>query len=164
MAFPAAYTEISLPKLLFQTIPLLRLIGNLISYLLRLLGFPDFLETDPPPPERPPPVCPPVSAVLIREFLPLMKYPGSSSDPPESCTVCLCEFEVGEQIRELKNCKHVFHRSCLDRWMSCDQRMCPLCRTQFVPKGMQEEYDRWLWDAAAAAAAGRGVLELYRED
>ncbi|XP_030540934.1 brassinosteroid-responsive RING protein 1-like [Rhodamnia argentea] len=153
MGFPAAYTEISLPKLLFQTIPPLRLIGNIIASLLRLLGFPDFLETDPPPsPESRPPVCPPVSAVLIREFLPLIKYRGSSPDPPESCTVCMCEFAVGEEIRELKSCKHAFHRSCLDRWMSCDQRTCPLCRTQFVPKGMQE----WLWDAAAASASAAG--------
>ncbi|KAF8022621.1 hypothetical protein BT93_F0210 [Corymbia citriodora subsp. variegata] len=160
MAFPVAYTEISLPKLLFQTIPLLRLIRNLISFFLRLLGFPDFLEIDPPLPESRTPVCPPVSAVLIQEFLPLTKY-RESSDPLESCTVCLYEFEVGEEVRELKNCKHVFHRRCLDRWMNCDQRTCPLCRTQFLPKGMQEEYDGWLW--AAAAASGNGVLELYSE-
>lgn len=159
MGFPVAYTEISLPKLLFQTIPFLRLIRILVSSLLRLLGFPDFLEIDPPLPESRTPVRPPVSAVLIQEFLPLVKY-RESSDPPESCTVCLYEFEAREEVRELKNCKHVFHRGCLDRWMDCDQRTCPLCRTQFLPKGMQEEYDGWLWDAAAANP-GSGVLELY---
>lgn len=140
MGFPVSYTEISFPKLLFQTIPLLCFIRNLVSSLLHLMGFPDFLEIDPPFPESQTPVCPPVPAVLVREFLPLMKY-RDLSDPPESCTVCLYELEVGEEIRKLKNCKHVFHRSCLDRWMNYDQRTCPLCRTEFVPNGMQEEYD-----------------------
>ncbi|KAJ9693285.1 hypothetical protein PVL29_012156 [Vitis rotundifolia] len=93
----------------------------------------------------------PVSAILICEILPVMKFEEAvcSGDAPENCAVCLNDFEVGEKIRWLTNCKHIFHRSCLDRWMDHDQKTCPLCRTSFVPDEMQdEEFNQqlWLWD------------------
>ncbi|KAG8477443.1 hypothetical protein CXB51_030870 [Gossypium anomalum] len=74
-------------------------------------------------------------------------------DPPESCAVCLYEFEGGEEIRWLRNCRHVFHRACLDRWMDHDQKTCPLCRTPFVPDELQDEFNQRLW-----AASGVGGL------
>ncbi|XVF09647.1 hypothetical protein REPUB_Repub07fG0112400 [Reevesia pubescens] len=72
---------------------------------------------------------------MIQEILPVIKYEELvvEGNPLESCAVCLYEFEGGEEIRWLRNCRHVFHRACLDRWMDHDQKMCPLCRTPFVP-------------------------------
>lgn len=32
----------------------------------------------------------------------------------ESCQVCLAEYEVGEEVRELQGCSHVFHRECVE--------------------------------------------------
>ena len=32
----------------------------------------------------------------------------------ERCLVCLTEYEVGEDIRQLSKCCHVFHRECID--------------------------------------------------
>lgn len=35
--------------------------------------------------------------------------------PGERCLVCLCDYEVGEEIRRLAKCKHLFHRECIDQ-------------------------------------------------
>ncbi|MBA0769349.1 hypothetical protein Gotri_018090, partial [Gossypium trilobum] len=72
------------------------------------------------------------------------------------CAVCLYEFEGGEEIRWLRNCRHVFHRACLDRWMDHDQKTCPLCRTPFVPDELQDEFNQRLWSAS-------GVGDLHSE-
>ncbi|KAF8015666.1 hypothetical protein BT93_H1249 [Corymbia citriodora subsp. variegata] len=45
-----------------------------------------------------------------------------------SCCVCLCGFEAEEEVSEL-NCKHFFHRVCLERWFENGHRTCPLCRS-----------------------------------
>ncbi|KAK2978498.1 hypothetical protein RJ640_006197 [Escallonia rubra] len=156
MGFPAGYTEVFLPKLLIHALSLLGLIRNIISSLFRFLGLPDFLEPDFYPfPENPTSMLehPPLSAVLIREFLPVVKFGdlpsgAGAGEPPERCAVCLYEFECGEEIRWLSNCKHIFHRSCLDRWMDHDQKTCPLCRTPFVPRDLQDEFDQRLWAAS----------------
>ncbi|XP_059651372.1 brassinosteroid-responsive RING protein 1 [Cornus florida] len=162
MGFPVGYTEIFLPKLFIHTLLLLGFIRNLIFSLFRFLGLSDFLEPGASFPETPirAPEYPPVSAVLLRELLPVVKFEelavSGCGDQPESCVVCLYEFEVGEEIRWLSNCKHIFHRSCLDRWMDHDQKTCPLCRTPFVPHDMQDEFNQRLW-------AVSGVTELYSE-
>ncbi|KAI4123388.1 MAG: hypothetical protein LQ338_005285 [Usnochroma carphineum] len=33
----------------------------------------------------------------------------------ERCLVCLCEYEVEEEVRQLNKCKHLFHRECIDQ-------------------------------------------------
>ncbi|XP_021906286.1 E3 ubiquitin-protein ligase RHA1B [Carica papaya] len=161
MGFPVGYTEVFLPKLFVHTLSLLGFIRNLIFSLFHYLGLSDFLETDTVWPENPTrmPDTPPVSALLIREILPVIKFEdltGISGDPPESCAVCLYEFEGGEEIRWLRNCRHIFHRACLDRWMDHDQKTCPLCRTPFVPDEMQDEFNQRLWAAS-------GVTDFYSE-
>lgn len=32
----------------------------------------------------------------------------------ERCLVCLSDYEMGEQCRELTKCHHIFHRECID--------------------------------------------------
>ncbi|KAI4371561.1 hypothetical protein MLD38_019780 [Melastoma candidum] len=160
MGFPVGYTEVFLPKLLLNGLSFLGFIRTLISSFFLSLGLSDFLLDSPDSHRFDPlldipiriPDSPPMSAVLIREFLPV-QYQGPSSDPPESCAVCLYELEVGDEIRELRNCRHVFHRSCLDRWLDCEQKTCPLCRTQFVPDCMQDEFHQRLWAASGIVGA-----------
>lgn len=53
---------------------------------------------------------------------------GSSMD----CSVCLCEFERGQQVQITPNCCHVFHSECIHKWLDQDQKTCPLCRTSLV--------------------------------
>lgn len=165
MGFPVGYTEVFLPKLFLHTLTFLGFIRNFIFSLFHFLGLSDFLETDVSWSETHihtyVPECSPVSAVLIREILPVFKFEdlrfvSGDVDPPESCAVCLYEFEGGEEIRWLTNCKHIFHRSCLDRWMDHDQKTCPLCRTPFVPDEMKDEFNQRLWAAS-------GVGDFYSE-
>ncbi|KAG8486131.1 hypothetical protein CXB51_019477 [Gossypium anomalum] len=125
MGFPVAYSELLLPRLLLHTLSLLAYLRKFISTLFLYLGLPDFLEPDIPwreyAPETHHASAAPVSALLIREFLPVVKF-SDLVDPPESCAVCLYDFEGQDEIRRLTNCRHIFHRSCLDRWMGYDQK------------------------------------------
>ncbi|KAF5193557.1 E3 ubiquitin-protein ligase rha1b-like [Thalictrum thalictroides] len=157
MGFPVGYTELFVPKLLLHTLSLLGFIRKIISWLFRTLGLGDFLESDITWSESSYTSTSPVSelrrsvsAVLLREILPVMKFEDldNKDSAQDSCAVCLYEFEDNEEIRSLTNCRHIFHRICLDRWMDHDQRTCPLCRTRFIPDEMQESFNERLWSAA----------------
>ncbi|KAJ5320073.1 hypothetical protein N7508_000356 [Penicillium antarcticum] len=50
----------------------------------------------------------------------------------ERCLICLSDYEVAEEVRELNKCKHVFHRDCIDQWLTTGRNSCPLCRGQGV--------------------------------
>ncbi|RZB52486.1 Leucine-rich repeat extensin-like protein 4 [Glycine soja] len=43
------------------------------------------------------------------------------------CPVCLSVFANGEEVRQLSACKHSFHASCIDLWLS-NHSNCPICR------------------------------------
>uniref|UniRef100_A0A5B6YL74 Putative E3 ubiquitin-protein ligase RHA1B n=1 Tax=Davidia involucrata TaxID=16924 RepID=A0A5B6YL74_DAVIN len=157
MGFPVGYTDLLLPKLLLHTLTLLGFIRKLICALFCSLGLGDFLDSDIAWTARPenPAEFHSVSAVLIRELLPVVKF-SELVEPPESCAVCLYEFEGGDEIRRLTNCRHIFHRSCLDRWMDHDQKTCPLCRTPFIPDDLQDAFNERLWAAS-------GISDFYGE-
>ncbi|CAN1189707.1 Brassinosteroid-responsive RING protein 1 [Linum perenne] len=172
MGFPIGYTELLLPKFLIHTLSILSFLRQIINTLFRYLGLPDFLEPDiswssPSSsgvessdfPDSPAAGFPnlerSMSAVLIREVLPVVKF-SELVDPPESCAVCLYDFEEEDEIRNLANCRHVFHRSCLDRWMGYDRRTCPLCRTAVIPDDVQESFNEKFWAAS-------GIPDFYGE-
>ena len=48
---------------------------------------------------------------------PLLASDGGEPDVGESCAICLCEYEEGEELRALP-CRHVFCRECIDSWIS----------------------------------------------
>lgn len=53
-------------------------------------------------------------------------------EPGQRCLVCLCDFEVAEVGRKLIKCGHLFHRECIDQWLTTGRNSCPLCREQGV--------------------------------
>ncbi|KAK8635537.1 hypothetical protein V6N13_004271 [Hibiscus sabdariffa] len=121
MGFPTICSEFTLPE------PILRVLS-----ILGRLGLSDFLQPDIVWPEENPPrrTSSESATPTRRKSLPVVKFEELvGGEPPENCAVCLYEYEGGEEIRWLKNCRHVFHRECLDRWMDHDQDTCPLCRT-----------------------------------
>ncbi|KAI9800845.1 MAG: hypothetical protein M1825_003628 [Sarcosagium campestre] len=52
--------------------------------------------------------------------------------PNERCLVCLCEYEVDEDLRQLAQCGHLYHRECIDTWLTTGRNSCPLCRGRGV--------------------------------
>lgn len=64
----------------------------------------------------------------------------------ERCLVCLGDYEDGEICRQITSCSHIFHKECIDEWLTTGRNTCPLCRGEGVERKKQEE-------AAAAAAA-----------
>ncbi|XP_073425286.1 E3 ubiquitin-protein ligase RNF12-like [Dendrobates tinctorius] len=52
---------------------------------------------------------------------------ATSQDESQSCAICLTEYEIGEQVTELR-CDHRFHQNCISAWLHSSPH-CPLCRT-----------------------------------
>ncbi|CAN6453520.1 unnamed protein product [Victoria cruziana] len=48
-----------------------------------------------------------------------------------SCAICLQDFEDGDAVRRLPQCRHIYHGACVDRWLS-RRGSCPMCRKEIV--------------------------------
>ena len=64
--------------------------------------------------------------------LPIVKFSGQgskkdSTDQDDSCPICMCDFEEGEELRVLP-CFHKFHTNCIDNWLCNESKHCPICR------------------------------------
>ncbi|RLN28854.1 hypothetical protein C2845_PM05G08600 [Panicum miliaceum] len=54
------------------------------------------------------------------------------------CVICLGLVQVGEVVRRLPACKHLFHVECIDMWLR-SHSTCPICRAAVVPTDGQPE-------------------------
>ncbi|XP_068638390.1 probable E3 ubiquitin-protein ligase XERICO [Aristolochia californica] len=63
----------------------------------------------------------------VAEKCPAVRYKKGSTAAVAECAVCLCDVEEGDEVRELQ-CRHVYHRKCLDKWLEHSGVTCPLCR------------------------------------
>jgi hypothetical protein len=45
----------------------------------------------------------------------------------EVCSICQDQVEVGQQVRRLNHCNHIFHSHCIDTWFARNMN-CPTCR------------------------------------
>lgn len=68
--------------------------------------------------------------VLLTTYMMMCVFVHSEEGP--HCTVCLCEYEQGEMLRQLP-CSHDFHLKCIDLWLS-NHTTCPICRGAVVPE------------------------------
>ncbi|PGH30223.1 hypothetical protein GX50_07018 [[Emmonsia] crescens] len=50
----------------------------------------------------------------------------------ERCLICLSDYEAAEEVRQLTKCQHIYHRECIDEWLTTGRNSCPLCRGQGV--------------------------------
>ena len=57
---------------------------------------------------------------------------------PEPCPICLEDFEDGQELRILQ-CKHEYHVTCIDQWLTTRKRYCPLCKRDACPNSGASE-------------------------
>ncbi|CAL5055012.1 unnamed protein product [Urochloa decumbens] len=151
MGFPVGYSEMLLPRALLQVLLLLGHLHRFLLWAFYAVGLGDLIDfpeaeaaaaAQEQQPGREPtlqlqlqqrrPDFRPVPAVLIEEALPVVRFQDLACGDGD-CAVCLCGIGAGDEVRRLSNCRHAFHRGCLDSWMAHDQRTCPLCRAQLIP-------------------------------
>jgi hypothetical protein len=74
-----------------------------------------------------PPRRVPVSATAAQiDAIPLSRFQVGMYPPEDAmCSVCLGEYELGQELRTLP-CAHHFHQPCLDEWLT-KSTSCPLC-------------------------------------
>lgn len=162
MGFPAAYYGLAITTVLFHLAFTLSYIKTAMSWALHFAGVADpgepnsssstdFHDTNSAS------VRPSISADTIRKNLPVVtfgKFADRFCEPMGDdimCAVCLSSFEEKEQIRELCNCHHIFHRNCLDKWLDHRQTTCPLCRSSLMPERIldTEVNKSWIVDRIA---------------
>merc|ERR1719468_999761 len=74
-----------------------------------------------------------VEAAMLMSLLPHEKWSYSyirdedHGEGDAECRVCLCDYEVGEDIVRLP-CMHYAHTQCVEAWLLRSPR-CPVCRT-----------------------------------
>lgn len=131
----AGYSGLLVPTFLLNFISVIEDVNKAICWVLSRVGF---LEPESPALEESSEISL-VCADVIRERLPLLtfgKFAERFREIEEDivCAVCLNLFEKDDEIRELCNCCHVFHRNCLDRWIDQRHDTCPLCRCPLLPQ------------------------------
>lgn len=76
------------------------------------------------------------AAQAVRESLQVATYgemAGARAVAMATCAVCLSEVRRKDRVWELRNCCHVFHKACLNRWLDHDEHLtCPLCRAPLL--------------------------------
>jgi hypothetical protein len=60
-----------------------------------------------------------------------IKYHKVKEEHQNECPICLDNINVGEYEKTL-DCKHCFHKKCIDRWFNKDNDFCPMCRLKVI--------------------------------
>ncbi|XP_021767862.1 probable E3 ubiquitin-protein ligase RHA4A [Chenopodium quinoa] len=68
----------------------------------------------------------------IKDKLQVIQFDEELRAKDSLCCVCLGEFELKEELRQLPLCKHVFHGDCIRLWLRTNGT-CPLCRCHVMP-------------------------------
>jgi hypothetical protein len=51
----------------------------------------------------------------------------------EHCNICYDNYSIGQFKRVLPECKHCFHKKCVDKWLKSKSN-CPICRCNLLKK------------------------------
>ncbi|RCV15764.1 hypothetical protein SEVIR_3G086000v4 [Setaria viridis] len=86
-----------------------------------------------------------VAAVAVSAAIPAFAYKregagggGGDATGWAQCVICLGLVQVGEVVRRLPACKHLFHVECIDMWLR-SHSTCPICRAAVEPADGQPE-------------------------
>ena len=55
-------------------------------------------------------------------------------DLDKECSICIEGFQEKEFKRAIPECKHCFHKKCIDKWLKKNPS-CPICRVAVTKKG-----------------------------
>jgi hypothetical protein len=73
---------------------------------------------------------------------PLPRVPLAIANVPNGWTCPICHDLAGDVIVKGQNCDHLFHRSCLVRWIHEGHPTCPLCRRPVNEFGQRRRKSR----------------------
>ncbi|KAH9620406.1 hypothetical protein KSS87_000018 [Heliosperma pusillum] len=63
----------------------------------------------------------------LKEKLQVIQFDEKVKARDSLCCVCLGEFEMEEELQQVRLCRHVFHGDCIYQWLRANTT-CPLCR------------------------------------
>ncbi|XP_020083990.1 E3 ubiquitin-protein ligase RHA1B-like [Ananas comosus] len=140
MGIPLVCICMAVPRPLLLFVKFVDRVRHTVLVLLSFFG----LYRSPPPqlrllsgaPEAPAPS-------FVKDRLPVVKF--ASSVDGQRCVFCLERLRCGDEVRELANCRHAFHRCCVDRWIDVGQVTCPLCRSELLPPAKAGRGGGWGW-------------------
>ncbi|GFH51526.1 hypothetical protein CTEN210_08002 [Chaetoceros tenuissimus] len=79
----------------------------------------------------------------------------------ESCSICICEYDHGEELRLLPVCGHIFHTECIVPWLTEKRNTCPLCQQKVEIINKAENDD---CESTVGAQADEGSFLPRRSD
>ncbi|VDM32206.1 unnamed protein product [Hydatigera taeniaeformis] len=84
--------------------------------------------------------------------LPAFIYAGDEKDRLPECVICMCDYEPGDELRKMPMCSHIFHRACIDDWLT-RSLTCPSCQQEVpVPSSTNPTTPAAVTTAGAATA------------
>ena len=109
---------------------------------LRRNGWEDPLGFDFPgfdfPWNQPQPVPKPKRGVdqALIDRLPTFKFSENNKD--RQCRICLEYYTDGDELRILP-CFHLYHKQCVDTWLTKMSTKCPICKTSIIRKQQRQQ-------------------------
>ncbi|KAH7653492.1 Zinc finger RING/FYVE/PHD-type protein [Dioscorea alata] len=87
-----------------------------------------------------------LKVVKFEEFMKMQRGAREfCEEEKHTCAVCLGSLEKSDEVRELGNCKHGFHKQCIDKWVDLGHLSCPLCRSHLLLQGHLPPFFAKLW-------------------
>ncbi|KAJ8505298.1 hypothetical protein OPV22_006184 [Ensete ventricosum] len=140
MSFPLVCCCMVVPQPVVQ---LLKTLDQIRSFILMIIVYLGVYQQDQhiaSATGRPPRQATPSS---IKARLPVVEFGSLVDGRPRGwccaeepmCVFCLDRLEQKDEVRKLGNCRHAFHRGCIDRWVDKGEFSCPVCRSELLPKG-----------------------------
>lgn len=57
----------------------------------------------------------------------------------QTCSICVEEIKaIGDKVRTLPECNHVFHSECISKWLTGSRPTCPNCNRNVRESGPAE--------------------------